>query len=42
MYGAGFDRQTERYIPDAGLELVEKRFVYQDTIKLMVTRPTGA
>ena len=42
IYGAGFDRQTERYIPEAGLELVEKRFVYQDTIKLMVARPTGA
>lgn len=42
IYGAGFDRQTERYIPEAGLELLEKRFVYRDTIKLIVTRPAGA
>jgi ubiquinone/menaquinone biosynthesis C-methylase UbiE len=38
IYGAAFDRQTERYIPKAGLELLEMRFVYRDTIKLMVTR----
>ncbi len=42
VYGAGFDRQTERYIPEAGLELLEKRFVYRDTIKLIVTRPASA
>lgn len=42
IYGAAFDRQTERYIPEAGLELLEKRFVYRDTIKLMVTRPASA
>jgi ubiquinone/menaquinone biosynthesis C-methylase UbiE len=41
IYGAAFDRQTERYIPEAGLELLEKRFVYRDTIKLMVTRPAS-
>lgn len=38
-YGAAFDRHTERYIPDAGLEIVEVRFLYQDIIKLIVARP---
>jgi len=40
MYGAAFDRQTERYIPRAGLELVETRFLFKDTIKLIVARPS--
>jgi len=38
-YGAAFDRDTERYIPEAGLELVEVRFLYRDIIKLIVARP---
>ena len=38
IYGARFDRNTEQYIPQAHLELAEKRFVYQDTIKLIVAR----
>jgi len=42
IYGAAFDRETERYIPEAGLELIEKRFVYRDTIKLIVARPASA
>ena len=42
VYGAAFDRQTERYIPQAGLEFVEKRFLYRDTIKLIVARPGSA
>ena len=42
MYGATFDRQTEQYIPQAGLELVETRFLYKDTLKLIVARPTNA
>jgi ubiquinone/menaquinone biosynthesis C-methylase UbiE len=42
IYGAAFDRQTERYIPEAGLEVIEKRYVYRDTIKLMATRPASA
>ncbi len=42
-YGATFDRHTERYLPEAGLELVEERFVYRDIIKLIVARvPAGA
>ena len=39
MYGAAFDRQTERYIPQAGLKVVETRFLFKDTIKLIVARP---
>lgn len=38
-YGAAFDRDTERYVPDAGLELVERRFLYRDILKLLVLRP---
>ena len=40
-YGAAFDRHTERYVEAAGLELVEKRFLFQDIIKLLVLRPQG-
>ena len=39
LYGAAFDRDTERHIAAAGLELVERRFVYRDVIKLLVIRP---
>ncbi len=35
-HGAAFDRETERYIPDAGLELVEKRFLHRDRVKLLI------
>ncbi|MCH7887676.1 MAG: class I SAM-dependent methyltransferase [Proteobacteria bacterium] len=38
-YGAAFDRHTERYLPDAGLEIVSQRFLYRDIIKLIVARP---
>ena len=41
LYGATFDRHTERYIPEAGLEIVERRFVFQDIIKLIVARKAG-
>jgi ubiquinone/menaquinone biosynthesis C-methylase UbiE len=37
-YGATFDRNTEQYIPEAGLEIVEERFLFQDIIKLIVAR----
>jgi ubiquinone/menaquinone biosynthesis C-methylase UbiE len=37
-YGASFDRQTERYIPEAGLELVESRYVVDDLVKLLTAR----
>jgi ubiquinone/menaquinone biosynthesis C-methylase UbiE len=34
-YGASFDRQTEKYIPAAGLELVESRYVVDDLVKML-------
>jgi len=37
-YGAGFDRQTERYAPEAGLRLFESHFVHDDLIKLLGAR----
>ncbi len=38
-YGAEFDRHTEQYLEAAGLELVEKKFLYKDVIKLLTVRP---
>ncbi len=38
-YGAAFDRATEGYLTEAGLEAVETRFLYKDIIKLIVARP---
>lgn len=40
-YGASFDRDTERHVPEAGLELVEARFVVGDLIKLILARAPG-
>jgi ubiquinone/menaquinone biosynthesis C-methylase UbiE len=37
-YGAGFDRETERYIPAAGLQLVDSCFVVDDLLKLISVR----
>lgn len=37
-YGAGFDRHTERYVAAAGLELLDKRFLFKDIVKLLVLR----
>ena len=34
-YGAGFDRQTERLAPEAGLHVFESRFVHDELIKLL-------
>jgi demethylmenaquinone methyltransferase/2-methoxy-6-polyprenyl-1,4-benzoquinol methylase len=34
-YGAGFDRQTEKHVPEAGLHLFESRFVADELIKLL-------
>jgi ubiquinone/menaquinone biosynthesis C-methylase UbiE len=39
VYGAAFDRDTEQYVPDAGLELTEVRFLFSDIIKMLVARP---
>jgi len=38
-YGAAFDRETEGYLAEAGLEAIETRFLYKDIIKLIVARP---
>lgn len=40
-YGATFDRNTEQYLPQAGLEIVEERFLFEDIIKLIVARVPG-
>ncbi len=40
-YGASFDRNTEQYIPAAGLQLIESRFVVGDLIKLITVRKKG-
>jgi ubiquinone/menaquinone biosynthesis C-methylase UbiE len=37
-YGASFDHQTERCVPEAGLELVESRYVVDDLVKLITAR----
>jgi ubiquinone/menaquinone biosynthesis C-methylase UbiE len=37
-YGAGFDRRTERRVPEAGLKVVESRLVVDDLIKLISIR----
>lgn len=38
-YGAKFDRHTEQYMPEAGLEIVEESFVFEDIIKMITARP---
>jgi hypothetical protein len=42
-YGAGFDRRTEEHVIEAGLEILDSRFVVDDLIKLISVRarPTG-
>jgi len=37
-YGASFDRHTEQRVPEAGLELVESRFVVDDLVKMLTVR----
>jgi ubiquinone/menaquinone biosynthesis C-methylase UbiE len=37
-YGAAFDRDTERYVAAAGLEVEASRFLYADIVKLLVLR----
>jgi ubiquinone/menaquinone biosynthesis C-methylase UbiE len=34
-YGAGFDRETEKHVPEAGLQLRKSRFVADELIKLL-------
>jgi ubiquinone/menaquinone biosynthesis C-methylase UbiE len=40
-YGASFDRRTDEHVPEAGLELVESRFVADELIKLISARVAG-
>ena len=35
LYGAAFDRNTEQYLGAAGLQLLDRRFVFRDIIKLI-------
>ena len=37
-YGAAFDRNTEQYLETAGLELLERKFIHRDIIKLLVVK----
>ena len=37
-YGAGFDRRTEAHVREAGLEVVEARFVVDDLVKFLTLR----
>lgn len=41
-YGAEFDRNTEQYLEEAGLELIDKTFLYKDIIKLLTVRPKAS
>jgi ubiquinone/menaquinone biosynthesis C-methylase UbiE len=41
VYGAGFDRRIEAHIPEAGLELVDARFVVADLLQLLTVRVPG-
>ena len=40
-YGASFDRNTERHVPEAGLEVVDSRFVVDDLLKMITVRAAG-
>lgn len=37
-YGAGFDRNTAAHVPEAGLELLDARFVVDDLMQLLTIR----
>jgi ubiquinone/menaquinone biosynthesis C-methylase UbiE len=39
VYGAAFDRDPERYVDAAGLELVDARFLYANIVKLLELQP---
>ena len=38
-YGAGFDRRTEQHVPEAGLQLIDSRFVVDELIKIITACP---
>ena len=37
-YGASFDRETERRVPEPGLEVIESRYVIDDLLKMITVR----
>jgi ubiquinone/menaquinone biosynthesis C-methylase UbiE len=37
-FGASFDRKTEKYMPEAGLEFVKAELVVDDLVKLLTAR----
>lgn len=37
-YGASFDRETERRVPEAGLEVIESCYVIDDLLKIITVR----
>jgi ubiquinone/menaquinone biosynthesis C-methylase UbiE len=37
-YGASFDRRTEEHIQEAGLEIVEAKYVVDDLVKVLIAR----
>jgi ubiquinone/menaquinone biosynthesis C-methylase UbiE len=37
-YGASFDRNTARHVPEAGLELIDAHFVVHDLMQLLTVR----
>jgi hypothetical protein len=41
-YGASFDRRTKQHIPEAGLQLVQTRFVVDELIELLSARVPAA
>jgi class 3 adenylate cyclase len=38
-YGASFDRHTQEHVPEAGLQLIEARFMVDELIQLISARP---
>jgi ubiquinone/menaquinone biosynthesis C-methylase UbiE len=38
-YGASFDRRAQEHVPEAGLQLIEARFVVDELIQLISARP---
>jgi len=40
-YGAGFNRHTELHVPEAGLELLDTRFVVDGLMQLLTARVPG-
>ena len=38
-YGASFDHQTEKHVTEAGLRLIDARYVVDDLVKLITAQP---